>query len=45
MTLIALSQHIDPAFVSAHHVVRIALIVTAAPLVFRGLTAYNCRER
>ena len=41
MTLIALSQHIDPAFVSAHHVVRIALIVTAAPLVFRVFAGRN----
>ena len=41
MTLIALSQNIDPAFVSAHHTVRIALIVTAAPFVFRVLVTGN----
>jgi hypothetical protein len=45
MTLIALSQHIDPAFVGAHHVVRIALIVTAAPLVFRVWIGHNRRAR
>ena len=38
MTLIALAQDIDPAFVAAHHTVRIALIVTLAPLVFRVMT-------
>ena len=35
MTLIALSKNIDPAFVSAHHVVRIALLVTVAPFLVR----------
>lgn len=45
MTLIALSQHIDPAFVSAHHTVRIALIVTLAPLVYRLLVTGNRDER
>ncbi len=37
MTLIALSKNIDPAFVSAHHVVRIALLVTIAPILARFL--------
>lgn len=37
MTLIALAQDIDPAFVSAHHTVRIALVVIFAPLVFRAV--------
>ncbi len=45
MTLIALSKHIDPAFVSAHHVVRIALIVVGAQFVFRFLIDRNRRER
>ncbi|MEM7121367.1 MAG: AbrB family transcriptional regulator [Pseudomonadota bacterium] len=35
MTLIALSKNIDPAFVSAHHVVRIALLVTLTPFLVR----------
>jgi len=33
MSLIALAQQIDPAFVAAHHTVRIALVVTLAPLL------------
>ena len=37
MTLIALSKNIDPAFVSAHHVVRIALLVATAPFLARFL--------
>lgn len=35
MSLIALAQNIDPAFVSAHHTLRIALVVLLAPLLFR----------
>lgn len=35
MSLIALAQDIDPAFVSAHHTLRIALVVLLAPLLFR----------
>jgi hypothetical protein len=45
MTLIALSQSIDPAFVSAHHVVRIGLIVSAAPLIFRLLARVERQRR
>jgi len=37
MSVIALSLGIDPAFVATHHIVRIALIVAAAPYVFRWL--------
>jgi membrane AbrB-like protein len=35
MSLIALAQDIDPAFVSAHHTLRIALVVLLAPVLFR----------
>ncbi len=35
MSLIALSLDVDAAYVSSHHVVRIFIIVLAAPLVFR----------
>ena len=35
MSLIALSLNIDAAYVSSHHVVRIVMIVVAAPMVFR----------
>jgi membrane AbrB-like protein len=35
MSLIALALDIDAAYVSSHHVVRIVLIVVAAPIVFR----------
>jgi membrane AbrB-like protein len=35
MSLIALSLGIETAFVATHHVARIAMIVIAAPLVFR----------
>jgi membrane AbrB-like protein len=34
MSLIALAQDIDPAFVSAHHITRIGLVVTLAPALF-----------
>src|SRR5262249_50624652 len=37
MSLIALSLEIDAAYVSSHHIVRIFVIVLAAPLVFRLL--------
>jgi membrane AbrB-like protein len=37
MSLIALSLGIETAFVATHHVSRIAMIVIAAPLVFRVL--------
>lgn len=36
MSVIALSLGIETAFVATHHVARIAMIVTAAPLVFRA---------
>lgn len=38
MSLIALSLHVDAAYVSSHHIVRIFIIVLAAPLVFRLLS-------
>lgn len=34
MSLVALALNLDPAFVSAHHVVRIALLVFLAPAAF-----------
>jgi uncharacterized protein len=37
MSLIALSLEIDAAYVSSHHIVRIFIIVLAAPFVFRLL--------
>jgi membrane AbrB-like protein len=37
MSLIALAQNIDPAFVSAHHIMRIGLVVTLAPALFAFL--------
>ena len=36
MTLIALALGIETAFIATHHVIRIAMIVIAAPLVFRA---------
>lgn len=38
MSLIALSLDVDAAYVSSHHIVRIFLIVVAAPIVFRLLS-------
>jgi len=38
MSLIALSLDIDAAYVSSHHIVRIFMIVLAAPLLFRLLS-------
>jgi uncharacterized membrane protein AbrB (regulator of aidB expression) len=35
MSLIALSLDIDAAYVSSHHIVRIFMIVLAAPFLFR----------
>jgi hypothetical protein len=35
MSLMAISLGADPAFVSTHHVVRVALVLVLAPLVFR----------
>lgn len=37
MSLIALSLNVDAAYVSSHHIVRIFMIVLAAPLAFRLL--------
>ena len=37
MSLIALSLGIETAFVATHHIVRIAMIVIAAPLLFKVL--------
>ena len=37
MSLIALALGIDVAYVSTHHVVRIFIVVTLAPLLFRVL--------
>lgn len=37
MSLIALSMNVDAAYVSSHHIVRIFMIVLAAPLLFRLL--------
>jgi len=37
MSLIALSLEVDAAYVSSHHIVRIFIIVLAAPLLFRLL--------
>ena len=37
MSLVALALGIETAFVASHHVVRIALIIIAAPLVFRAV--------
>lgn len=38
MSLIALSLQVDAAYVSSHHIVRIFIIVLAAPIVFRLLS-------
>ncbi len=35
MSLVALAMHAEVAFVAAHHVVRILLVIVAAPLIFR----------
>jgi membrane AbrB-like protein len=37
MSLVALALGLDPAFVATHHIVRIFVIIVAAPLVFRLL--------
>ncbi|NWH08763.1 MAG: AbrB family transcriptional regulator [Alphaproteobacteria bacterium] len=37
MSLIALSLHLETAFVSTMHIVRIALIVVAAPMLFHAI--------
>jgi uncharacterized membrane protein AbrB (regulator of aidB expression) len=35
MSLIALALSVDSAFVASHHLIRIILVVTLAPLLFR----------
>ena len=37
MSLIALALGVDAAFVSTHHVMRIALVVIIAPMMYRLL--------
>ena len=37
MSLVALALAVDAAFVASHHIVRLILVVTCAPLVFRWL--------
>jgi uncharacterized protein len=39
MSLVALSLHIDAAFVATHHIVRIVIIIIAAPIVWHLLAA------
>ena len=39
MCLIAIAFDIDPAFVAVHHLVRIAILITAAPLAAKWLAA------
>jgi hypothetical protein len=35
MSLVALALHAEAAFVATHHVVRIFLVIVAAPILFR----------
>lgn len=35
MSLVAIALHSDAAFVATHHIVRILIVITCAPLVFR----------
>jgi membrane AbrB-like protein len=44
MSLIAIAIGADAAFVATHHIVRIAIIVTCAPLVFRFLRRRAARR-
>lgn len=44
MSLIAIAIGADAAFVATHHILRIALIVTCAPLVFRVLRRRAARR-
>jgi uncharacterized protein len=37
MSLVAIALHAEVAFVAAHHVVRILMVIVAAPLMFRLL--------
>ncbi|HVO14591.1 MAG TPA: AbrB family transcriptional regulator [Alphaproteobacteria bacterium] len=45
MSLIALALHVDAAFVSTHHVVRIVLIVMLSPLLFRTIRGIRGRRK
>jgi len=45
MSLIALALHVDAAFVSTHHVVRIILIVILSPMLFRSIRGIRGRRR
>jgi membrane AbrB-like protein len=44
MSLIALALGIDAAFVSTHHIVRIIIVVIAAPITFRVLKGRRARK-
>ncbi len=44
MSLIALALGIDAAFVSTHHIMRIIMVVVAAPVLFRLLRRRHRRE-
>lgn len=44
MSVIGLALDVDPAFVAAHHIVRIAIVVAAAPFVFRWLSRREKRN-
>jgi uncharacterized protein len=44
MSVIGLALDVDPAFVAAHHIVRIAIVVAAAPIVFRWLARREQRN-
>ena len=41
MSIIALSMNADSAFVSSHHVLRIAILVIVAPIIFRCFSSYK----
>lgn len=45
MTLISLAMGIDVAFVSIHHMLRIAFMMLTGPLVFRALQRWGVIER
>ena len=44
MSLVALALGVDAAFVSTHHIVRIVLIVSPAPLTFRAFRRFERRR-
>jgi membrane AbrB-like protein len=44
MSLVALAMAIDSAFVASHHVLRIMMIVIAAPLFFRRILGRRPRD-